>query len=118
MPNQIVKLEAPADKPLYLWFEPWAEGLSFPPRCIVELHAASDSAGELEFDEGTESTTVYAWPGSTLEVLVDGRVVLAFDHPVPSGLTREMVSLVFGEPPTPTEGEKSLHRKPWWRLWH
>jgi len=39
--EQLSKLEASNDKMLYLWFEPWAEGLGFPAGSVVELRAVS-----------------------------------------------------------------------------
>ena len=46
-------LRAPGDRTLYLWFEPWAEGLGIPAGGEVELRAVSSVQGELEF-EATE----------------------------------------------------------------
>ena len=43
-------LEAPPDCPLNVWFEPWAQGLTFPPGTLVELQAAAPGEGRLEID--------------------------------------------------------------------
>ena len=100
-------LQAPADNVLYLWIEPWAEGIAFPPCSAVELWATSDTPGGLETANSSEATAVYGWPGSTLKILVGGKVVASFDTPVPGGLTKANVSLLFGAPPVPTPEERA-----------
>jgi hypothetical protein len=88
----------------------------------IELHATSSTPGKLELDVTPERTAVYGWAGSTLKVLVDGKLVQSFDQSVPEALsrlsTRENISLLFGEPPRPTRAEGAEWRKrPWWRFW-
>ena len=104
-------LQAPLDRVLYVWFEPWAEGLAFPADTAVTLHATSDADGKLELDETKERTAVYAWAGSTLRVIVAGQVVLSFDQPVPAFLTKEKLTLLFGAPPSPTEVERGIPKE-------
>ena len=103
-------IQAPADQPLHLWFEPWAEGVAFPPGSTVELWATSSTPGELEFEVSEDATAVYGWPGSTLRVLLKGSVVTSFDTPVPLGLGKANVTLLFGSPPVPTSEEKEAAR--------
>jgi hypothetical protein len=79
----VKKLTAPTDRMLYLWFEPWADGLGFPAGSEVELRGASPVDGELEIVVSEERTAVYGWPGSTLDVLVAGEMVRSFDIAVP-----------------------------------
>ena len=86
MNEQLTTLQAPENATLYLWFEPWAEGLGFPPGCVIELRAVSAIEGALEFAAGEGRTVVYGWAGSTLEVSVGGRVVHVFDAPVPEAM--------------------------------
>ena len=118
MHEHVVTLQAPPDRTLHLWFEPWAEGLAFPPGTNVELRASSSASGQLEFEETPERTAVYGWSESTLKVLVNNTVVLSFDYPAPKMLTKQMVSVLFGPPPVPTPEEGGVPRKrPWWRLW-
>jgi hypothetical protein len=119
MHRQVLNLEVPADRSLYLWFEPWAEGVAIRAGSNVELQAMSEVVGELELDVGPESTAVYGWAGCTLRVIVDGQPVTSFDIPVPVALTRDKVTMLFGSPPTPTQDELALTRKrPWWRMWN
>ena len=118
----VVTLQAPVDRMLHLWFEPWAEGLGFPPGMAIELRASSKLEGQLELDRTEERTSVYGWPGSTLRVFVNGEVVHSFDQAVPDIVTtlsvKETVSMVFGPPPMPTAEEGALVRKrAWWQFW-
>lgn len=105
MHEHIETLQAPQDRRLHLWFEPWAIGLAFPAAKAVELRARSPYPGRLEFDITEERTAVYGWPGSTLQVLMDGQVVESFDLAVPANLSKETVSLLFGKAPVPGANE-------------
>lgn len=109
MHEHVITLQVPPGETLFLWFEPWAEGLGFKGHAQVELRGASPTDGRLET---AERTAVYGWAGSTLQVIVDGAVVLSFDQPVPSGMSREMLTLLFGAPPAPTPEEKKAFHKP------
>ena len=122
MYEHVVALQAPGDRMLHLWFEPWAEGLGFPAGMAIELRASSLREGQLEIDRTDERTAVYGWPGSTLRVVVNGEVVHSFDQAVPDIVTslsvKETVSMLFGPPqlPTPEEGA-STRKRAWWRFW-
>ena len=122
MHEYIERLQAPRDRMLHLWFEPWAEGLGIPAGMVVELRATSSLPGKLELDVAPERTAVYGWPGSTLQVLSDGKLVQSFDQAVPETLStlsiRENITMLFGAPlvPTPEEGA-GLRKRPWWRIW-
>jgi hypothetical protein len=116
--EQILIMQAPADRPLHVWFEPWAEGLAFRVGSKIELRACSPIPGELEIEESAERTAIYAWPGSTLRAFMNDAEVLSFDLPVPDGLTRDKVAMLFGDAPKPSEGElKQFARKSWWKFW-
>jgi hypothetical protein len=101
MHEHIEALQAPQGRRLHLWFEPWAMGLAVPAGKAVELRASSPHPGRLEFEMTEERTAIYGWPGSTLQVLMDGQVVESFDLAVPANLTKEIVSLLFGKAPVP-----------------
>ena len=118
MHEQILQLEAPKSRTLHLWFEPWAEGFAFPAGTAIELRATSPVEGKLEIEASPERTAVYGWSESTLRVLVNGAEVLSFQQPVPEGLNKEMVALLFGAPPIPTAAEGGAStRRPRWRFW-
>ena len=122
MYEHIVTLQAPDDRMLHLWFEPWGDGLGFPPGAVIELRASSPLEGQLEIDRTEERTAVYGWPGSTLRVFADGEAVHSFDNAVPDVpatlSVKEMVSMLFGPPPVPTpEGGAAVRKRAWRRLW-
>lgn len=115
-------LQAPADRPLNVWFEPWCDGLTFPPGAVVELRATAPKEGRLEIESGEEGVAVYGWPGCTLKVLVDGGVVQDFSLPfpdLPPGMDmKRFVGFMFGPPPTASEpAPDPSPRRPWWKFW-
>jgi hypothetical protein len=59
MYENLVTLQVPRDRMLHVWFEPYAEGLGFPPCMVIELRASSLLAGKLEIDTTEERTAVY-----------------------------------------------------------
>ena len=122
MHDDVQRLQAPPDRMLHLWFEPWAEGLAFPPDMHVELHATSPLPGRLELDATTERTAVYGWAGSTLKVFAESELARSFDQAVPEALsrlsTKANITLLFGDPPVPTRAEGAGWRKrSWWKFW-
>jgi hypothetical protein len=122
MYGHVVTLTVPDERMLYVWFEPWAEGLGFPSGMVIELRASSLLEGALEIVTTEERTAVYGWPGSTLQVFANGEIVHSFDQAVPDVVTnlsvREMTSMLFGEPPVPTAVEgATVRKKAWWRFW-
>ena len=118
MHEHVLRLQAPSDRPLHVWFEPWAEGLAFPAGTLIELRASSPVKGELEMEATEERTAIFGWSGSTLRALVQNAEVASFQQPVPDSLSREKVNLIFGPPPTPTAEESGLPRsRPWWKFW-
>jgi hypothetical protein len=122
MYENVVTLQVPSDRMLYVWFEPWAEGLGFPPGMVIELQASSLLEGKLDLDTTEERTAVYGWPGSTLKVVANGELVHSFDQAVPDIVTslsvKETISMLFGPPPTPMAEERAvIRKKAWWRFW-
>jgi hypothetical protein len=122
MYGHVVTLKVPSERMLYVWFEPWAEGLGFPAGMVIELRASSSLEGRLEIDTTEERTAVYGWPGSTLQVFANGELVHAFNQGVPDVSTslsvKETISMLFGPPPVPSAEEgATLRKKAWWRFW-
>ena len=105
MHEDVRRLNAPPDRSLHLWFEPWGDGLAFAAGCVIELRATSPVPGALEVADLADRTAIYAWPGSTLQIIKDGKLVHTYDvaaPDTPSGMsTREFVTTSFGEPPVP-----------------
>ena len=121
MPQQALTLNAPADRALQLWFEPWAEGLTLPAGSAVELHANSRVAGQLQVEEVGERTVVFGWGGSTLRVMMDGRIALTFDQQAPDFFDREAFNLLFAPRPARSaprpEQPAAGKARPWWQFW-
>jgi hypothetical protein len=103
MHEHVTFLQAPLDQPLDVWFEPWGDGFTLSSGLVAELRATSTLPGELEIVKETDYTTVYAWPGSTLRIVVNGEVVYDFSIAVPDtpdGLTMKgFVKALFGDTP-------------------
>jgi len=121
MPQQALTLNAPPDRALELWFEPWAEGLAVPAGSVVELHANSRVAGQLQVEEVGGRTVVLGWGGSTLRVMMDGRLVLTFDQQAPDFFDRESFNLLFAPRPArsnaPAPSQTAVKTRPWWQFW-
>jgi len=119
MPQHALTLRAPADSALSLWFEPWGEGYVLAAGAEAELHANSRLVGELSVDVQSERVVVYGWGGSTLRVFVGGLIVASFDQPVPPGMDRASIDMMF----RPASGEArrapapAAPARPWWRFW-
>ena len=62
-------------EPIELGLEPWGMYLSIAPHQSLEVVAESPQAGDLEVVSETQSVVVYGWPGSTLKVYCEGRVI-------------------------------------------
>ncbi len=122
MHESVERLEAPADRPLSVWFEPWADGLEVPPGEVVELRAESPREGCLELDVQENGVAVYGWPGSQLRVFVGGVLVRDFSNPcpdLPPGTDlKAFVGLLFGQPTAGPQPAEPASKKPWWRFWH
>jgi hypothetical protein len=115
-------LQASPDVPLNVWFEPWAEGLTFPAGTVVELKATAPAEGPLEIDRQERAVAVYGWPSCTLQVVIRGEVARDFSIPVPElppGMDMKgFVAFMFGPPPL---AGAPVHVPPpkrrWWRFW-
>lgn len=68
-------------EPIDLGLEPWGMYLSIAPHQSLEVVAESPQAGDLEVVSEKQSVVVYGWPGSTLKVYCDGKVI--HEEPVP-----------------------------------
>ncbi len=120
MPQQALTLTAPADGALDLWFEPWAEGLAVPAGSVVELHANSRVAGRLQVEEVGGRTVVFGWGGSTLRVILDGKIALTFDQQAPDFFDRDSFNLLFAPRPARSATvpvQPVAKARPWWQFW-
>ena len=107
MNQNVIHLSADTEKPLFLWFEPWADGVAFPAGSEIEIRAESELPGQLELEADSERTVVYGWGGATLDVLVNGNMVKSYDTPAPDFMNSNWVKMIFGPPPTPSDEDKA-----------
>jgi len=116
-------LHVAPDAPLEVWFEPWAVGMTFSPKSVVEVRATSPRLGNLEIVWSEKGISVYAWSGCTLKVFVDGDLVDDFGDiivpDVPMGMDMKgFTTSMFGEP---TMGEQQpvipMPKPQWWHFW-
>lgn len=86
-----------------LILEPWATEYVLGPMESLIISLESDDPGSLEMEELEDSTTLYAWPGSTAKVYKGSELVdeLGRVPGVPEGTsTRTFLQLILGSKPT------------------
>lgn len=106
---------------LLVWLEPWAEEFVIPARSNIVLKPSGKSQdcalGDIEW---TADHLVIWASARTVEVFIDGVLQESGSAviPIPDGLTKEMLNIVFaGQPSARLGGAVSgvLERTPWWR---
>jgi hypothetical protein len=86
-----------------VWLEPWATGYTIAPGEGLVVVGASEHNGQFEVVDYGDKVGVYGWPGSSYQVLKDGKLIgedISFtpDGP-PSGMSiREFIEGAFGGP--------------------
>lgn len=85
---------------LLLWLEPWAEEFVVPARSTVSMRPANQ--GTVDEVEWTPDHLVVWANAQTVEVFIDGVVQDSCSAaiPVPDGLTKGMLNIVFDAQPT------------------
>ncbi|WP_443971507.1 hypothetical protein [Sphingobium sp. CR28] len=96
-------LSNPGPESLLVWLEPWCDEFEVPARSTITLKAPGGfeegAPGEVEW---TPKNLVIWGNGPTVEVFIDGvhhesgSAVI----PIPDGLTKKMLNVVFAEQPT------------------
>lgn len=112
----------PGPEKLVLWLEPWAEQFEVPARSTVALKGAGGSekgsVGEIEW--GTDCLVIWA-NVTTLEVFIDDVLQDSASVPLPDGLSKEMLTVLFAAHPSARLGGKAeiadTQSKWWKRLW-
>lgn len=76
-PHSIIKtpLRNRRSRPVTLRLEPWGEELTIAPNATVQLVAKGPAGDELDIRWEGDTVTVYAWPGSVVQVLRRGAPV-------------------------------------------
>jgi len=118
--NCLWGLSNPGPDTLLLWLEPWADEIEVPVRATVTLKASGASEecalGELEW---TPDHLVVWASASTVEVFLDGALQESSSAiiPVPEGLTKGTLNIVFAGQPAARLGgvPNALKRTAWWR---
>jgi hypothetical protein len=98
---ETAKNEGAADRIIVV--EPWGMPLQIPPGHTFRIIARAPTPGQLEIVQAAEAIIVYAWPGSTVDV-VDGELLVhRFATPVPAvppgQSVKEFLDLLLGPPP-------------------
>ena len=115
-------LSNPWPHTLLVRLEPWADEIEVPARSTVTLSAADGVEdcliGELEWTP--DHLVVWANAPGRIEARVDGVLQETGSAviPVPEGLTKQMLNLVFaGQPPARLGGEPldGPEHVPWWQ---
>jgi hypothetical protein len=118
--DQRWSLSNPGPEPLVIWLEPWAEELEVPVRSTVTMQWSSGSIdrafGELEW---TPDHLVVWADVTTLKIFIDEVLqdTSSAVIPVPNGLTKAMLNIVFaGQPAARLGGAYGgvIQRETWW----
>lgn len=83
-----------------VWLEPWAEEFVLPAQSIVQLRAPTGcELGEIE--QSDDQITVWA-TAEIVQVFINGELQesASASIPAPSGLTKQMLGVVFEDQPT------------------
>jgi hypothetical protein len=113
-------LSNPGPKTLLVWLEPSAEEFDVPVRSTITLNPSGGSQGcTLGEVEWTPYHLVVWASAQTVEVFIDGVLQESGSAviPIPDGLTKEMLNIVFsGQPAARLAGAGSLRsRATWWQ---
>jgi hypothetical protein len=115
-------LSNPGPDELLVWLEPGAEEFAVPARSTIALRASSETGeGVLDEVEWTaDYLALWASTPGTLKVFVDGELQDSASAlvPIPEGMTRQMLNVVFADQPAARLGGRHLHvveRTSWWQ---
>lgn len=80
--------------------EPWGMAIELPPAESVHVRVRAPHGGTVEVESDTNSETVWAPPGSTVEVFKASELIYSSDVPVPDippgSSTRDFLKMVLG----------------------
>ncbi len=118
--DRLWSLSNPGPEKLSIWLEPWAEEFEVPVRSTIAMEwtdGSKESAlGELEWTP--EHLVVWA-DVSLLRILIDDVLqdTSSAAIPIPAGLTKNMLNIMFGRQPTARLGGSyadATKRETWW----
>jgi hypothetical protein len=92
-----------SDAPLVVWLEPWASEYVLAPGQSLVAIGISEKEGQFDVAEYSGKIGIYIWPGSSVQIFQDGKLIddfpLLFDDIPPSGMTlRGFIEEFFGGP--------------------
>lgn len=111
----------PGPDVLIVWLEPWCDQFEVPVRSAITLKTAGDveKRGVDEIEWSPDNLVVWA-TGPTVAVFIDDVLQESGSAtiPIPDGLTKDMLSVVFADQPAARLGGRPLHAvgpTSWWR---
>jgi hypothetical protein len=106
---------------LLVWLEPWCDEFEVPARSTVTLKTpgGAEQCGLGEIEWGPDNLVVWA-TGPTVTVFIDDVLQSSGSAtiPIPDGLTKGMLNLVFADKPAARLGGRPSHAVgpiSWWR---
>ena len=93
-------LSNPGPDKLIVWLEPWAEEFDVPVRSTVKLKSSGGARSLGEVEWASEHLIIWA-SAQTVEVFIDGVFQESGSAviPIPDGLTKEMLNILFADQP-------------------
>jgi hypothetical protein len=104
-------LSNPGPDNLLIWLEPWAEEFEIPPRSTVTFKSPNESDGHaLGEVEWTQDYLIIWASAPNVVVLIDDVMQdsCSATIPIPDGLTRELLNIVFADQPAARLGGGGL----------
>lgn len=96
-------IQNPGTTNMTIWLEPWAFDYSIAPGETLQVTGSSAQEGRFEVVDYDGKVGFYGWPGSSVQVFLDGNMV--DEHPAlfhegpPSGMSlRQFIEDAFGGP--------------------
>jgi len=96
-------VDNPTEQAIQVILEPWGLSIPLPANASFKVVARSPHEGQMEREDTSDGVIVYAWPGSTISVYQDNKLVEEIPIAVPSvpdGMNvRSFLGMVFGGKP-------------------
>lgn len=111
----------PGPDTLLVWLEPWCDEFEVPARSAISLKTpgGAEGRGLGEIEWGPDNLVVWA-TGPTVAVFVDDVLQESGSAtiPIPDGLTKNMLNVIFADQPVARLGGRPSHAvvpASWWR---
>jgi len=112
--DQEWSLSNPGPDAFLVWLEPWCDEFEGPVRSVITLK----TSGDLEIEWTPQNLVVWA-SGPTVSIFIDDepQEACADSIPIPDGLTKGMLNILFADQPTACLGgrpSQSIDPISWW----